>query len=94
MPFYGFVHLAQHKNSHPFTGVWLIRARGGSIKVRGKVKQQLQIIRFTFTSENYPRSELKTYEIDISLARMNHCGNQDISPLKKNNKASICIELN
>lgn len=94
MPFYGLLCLAQHKNSNPFTGVWLIRARGGSIKVRGKVKQQLQIIRVTFTSENYPRSELEAYEIDISLARMNHCGNQDISPLKKNNKASICIELN
>lgn len=94
MPFYGFVCLAQHKNSHPFTGVWLRRARGASIKVRGKVKQQLQIIRFTFTSENYPRSEFKAYEIDISLARLDHCGNQDICPLKKNNKASICIELN
>lgn len=94
MPFYGFVRLARHKNSHPFTDVWLTRAREASIKVRGKVKQQLQIIRFTFTSENYPWSELKAYEIDISLARPNHCGNQDISPLKKNNKASICIELN
>lgn len=94
MPFYGFVRFSRHKNSHPFTIVWLVRARGGSNKVRGKVKQQLQIIRFTFTSENYPRSELEAYEIDISLARLNHCGNQDISPLKKNNKASICIELN
>lgn len=55
MPFYGVVCLTRHKNSHPFSGVQLMRARGGSIKVRGKVKQQLQIIRFSFTSENIPQ---------------------------------------
>lgn len=82
MPFYGFVRLARHKNSHPFTAVQLTRVLGWmglggggcSIKVGGKVKQ-LQIIRFTLTSENFPRSELEAYEIDISLARMNRCCN-------------------
>lgn len=39
-------------------------------------------------------SALEVYEIDISPAGRNHCCNSDISPLKKNNKASLCIELN